>query len=131
MLLVLCRTATSPSHVPFAQGLVLPCIHPTTYLPHPRRHESLYELIEDKLIRSDEFPATTRELKMMMGDACVILSTVSMLSNPKLHQLRMFTDVMPVERLVIDEASQINVFEFMVRISRFVMTVHGRVVYVL
>ena len=52
---------------------------------------------------------------MMMGDACVILSTVSMLSNPKLHQLRMFTDVMPVERLVIDEASQINVFEFMVR----------------
>ncbi|KAL1734634.1 P-loop containing nucleoside triphosphate hydrolase protein, partial [Schizophyllum commune] len=90
-------------------------------------HEALYELIEDKLIRSDEFPATTRELKMMMGDACVILSTVSMLSNPKLHQLRMFTDVMPVERLVIDEASQINVFEFMVRISRFVMTVHGRV----
>ncbi|KAL1674028.1 P-loop containing nucleoside triphosphate hydrolase protein, partial [Schizophyllum commune] len=82
-------------------------------------HEALYELIEDKLIRSDEFPAATRELKMMMGDACVILSTVSMLSNPKLHQLRMFTDVMPVERLVIDEASQINVFEFMPLVAKF------------
>ncbi|KAL1742236.1 hypothetical protein HDZ31DRAFT_75655 [Schizophyllum fasciatum] len=83
------------------------------------RHEAIYHLIVDKLIRSDEFPPDTGSLKRMMGDACVILSTVSMLSNPKLHLLKMFTDVMPVERLVIDEASQINVFEYMPLCAKF------------
>ncbi|TRM58031.1 P-loop containing nucleoside triphosphate hydrolase protein [Schizophyllum amplum] len=82
-------------------------------------HESIYTAIEQKLIRSDEFPPDTGSLARFIGDARVILSTVSMLSNPKLEQLRMYNDVMPVERLVIDEASQINVFDYMPLCAKF------------
>lgn len=37
-----------------------------------------------------------------------------MLSNPALDEIGVF-DLLPVERLVVDEASQIDTFEFMVR----------------
>ncbi len=36
-----------------------------------------------------------------------------MLSNPALHNFGIFKHV-PVERLIVDEASQIDTFEFMV-----------------
>jgi len=38
-----------------------------------------------------------------------------MLSNPALHSVEMFLTV-PIERLVVDEASQIKIEDFMVRI---------------
>ena len=38
-----------------------------------------------------------------------------MLSNPALYEYGVF-DYLPVERLVVDEASQIDTFEFMVSI---------------
>lgn len=44
----------------------------------------------------------------------MILCTLSMLSNPALDEIGVF-DLLPVERLVVDEASQIDTFEFMVR----------------
>jgi hypothetical protein len=49
----------------------------------------------------------------MFGSATVVLSTLSMLSNPTLAEHKVF-DILPVMSLVIDEASQIDVFEFMV-----------------
>lgn len=48
-----------------------------------------------------------------LGGSHIILSTLSMISNPSLHDNGTF-DIIPVERLIIDEASQINIFEFMV-----------------
>ena len=43
----------------------------------------------------------------------VVLCTLSMLSNPKLADCGLI-DILPVTSLVIDEASQIDIFEFMV-----------------
>lgn len=71
-------------------------------------------MIMERLIRSDELPEDVRALERTLGASCVILSTLSTLSNPGLDANGMF-DCVPVERLVIDEASQINAFEYMVR----------------
>jgi len=65
------------------------------------------------IIRSDELPDTAGEVSRMFGDVTVVLCTLSMLSNPKLEDCGLFR-VIPVTALVIDEASQIDVFEFMV-----------------
>jgi hypothetical protein len=77
------------------------------------RHEKLYEEIQAKVIRSDELPQSRREVEMIFRGATVVLCTISMLSNPKLAECGLI-DILPVTSLVIDEASQIDVFEFMV-----------------
>jgi hypothetical protein len=77
------------------------------------RHEELYVEIEAMVIRSDELPDTPGDVARMFGDVTVVLCTLSMLSNPKLEDCGLFR-VIPVTALVIDEASQIDVFEFMV-----------------
>jgi hypothetical protein len=46
-------------------------------------------------------------------DITVVLCTLSMLSNPKLADCGLI-GILPVKSLVVDEASQIDVFEFMV-----------------
>jgi hypothetical protein len=77
------------------------------------RHEELYVKIENMVIRSDELPNTPLEVSRMFGDVTVVLCTLGTLSNPKLNDCGILR-VLPVESLVIDEASQIDVFEFMV-----------------
>ncbi|KAJ6623278.1 P-loop containing nucleoside triphosphate hydrolase protein [Mycena sp. CBHHK59/15] len=79
-------------------------------------HEHIYSVVADNLIRTDEFAKDHRGMGFMLGGARVILCTLSALSNPVLDQVGMFLHV-PVERLIVDEASQINIFEFMVRCS--------------
>jgi hypothetical protein len=81
---------------------------------HSIRHEHLYEKIQDKLIRSDELPHDLGALERSLGDTCIMLSTLSMLSNPALDIKGVFK-IVPVLQLVVDEASQINLFDFMVR----------------
>jgi hypothetical protein len=65
------------------------------------------------LIRSDELPDTLREVSMAFNGIKLVLSTLTMLSNPKLERCGLLRFI-PVKSLVIDEASQIDVFEFMV-----------------
>jgi len=77
------------------------------------RHEHLYAQIQEKLMRSDELPDNVAGMGRALGDSCIVLSTLSMLSNPALETNGTF-DLVPVERLVIDEASQIKIFEFIV-----------------
>jgi hypothetical protein len=77
------------------------------------RHEHIYKLIQDNIIRADELPTKASDTKKVLGASCIILSTLSTLSNPGLDTNGVF-DLVPVERLVIDEASQIKIFEFMV-----------------
>ena len=77
----------------------------------------MYDSIRDKLIRSDELPESPAALERMLGNSCIMLSTLGMLSNPVLEERGVFREV-PVERLIVDEASQIRIFEFLVRIFR-------------
>lgn len=78
------------------------------------RHEHIYKSIEERLIRSDELPDNPTGLARVLLGSQIILSTISMLSNPCLENNGMFR-LVPMERLIIDEASQINVFEYLVR----------------
>ena len=65
------------------------------------------------VIRSDELPKKPGVVARIFGDVTVVLCTLSMLSNPTLKECGLFGAI-PVTSLVIDEASQIDVFEFMV-----------------
>ena len=78
------------------------------------RHEHLYESMTEKLIRSDEFPKNKVGMARLLLDSKVILCTLSMILNPALFNNNTF-DIVPPRCLLIDEASQISVFEFMVR----------------
>ncbi|KAK0421900.1 P-loop containing nucleoside triphosphate hydrolase protein, partial [Armillaria borealis] len=75
-------------------------------------HEHLYTKIEDRLFRGDELPENPKDPGIAIGASTIILSTLSMLSNPGLDQNGMF-DLVPPRILVVDKASQINVFECM------------------
>ncbi|KAJ3928828.1 MAG: P-loop containing nucleoside triphosphate hydrolase protein [Lentinula lateritia] len=75
-------------------------------------HEHIYEQILKNLIRTDELPDNILGMSRLIGSSKVILSTLGLLSNPTLEQNGLY-DVVPFERLVVDEASQINVFEYM------------------
>ncbi|PBK86105.1 hypothetical protein ARMGADRAFT_941008 [Armillaria gallica] len=75
-------------------------------------HEHLYTKIEDKLLRGDLLPSNQKDLRHAVGASSIILSTLSMVSNSTLDQNGMF-DLVPPRTLVVDEASQINIFEYM------------------
>ena len=77
------------------------------------RHERLYEKIQDKVIRSDDLPDSVSDVSKTFRGITVVLCTLSMLSNPKLADCGLI-GILPLTSLVVDEASQIDVFEFMV-----------------
>jgi hypothetical protein len=67
------------------------------------------------VIRSDKFPKNSpAATERLFLDCNVVLCTLSMLSNPALLDTHIFNTV-PVEVLIIDEASQINISDYMVR----------------
>ena len=81
------------------------------------RHEHIYEAIEKRLICSDALNSVKDkvEVERHLNGSVIVLSTLGMLSNPALHLIGMFR-VVPLQTLVIDEASQIRIEEFMVRV---------------
>ena len=78
------------------------------------RHEQHYVDMSDHLVQSDKLFGKAGNVEEFVGKSKVILCTVSMLSHPAMDTVGVFRRV-PVERLVVDEASQIDMFEFMVR----------------
>lgn len=74
------------------------------------RHEHLYRKISKNIIQSDEFSSAAKQL----GDCQVILCTLSMLSN---HRISLFTHQIPITSLVVDEASQIALSDFVLPLS--------------
>lgn len=84
------------------------------------RHEHLYEKIESNIIVSDEFPKTLLEAERILEGAKVILCTLSMLSNPKLS---VFTGVVPIQTVIVDEASQIEIGNYVPLLHVFKTTV--------
>ncbi|PBK61103.1 P-loop containing nucleoside triphosphate hydrolase protein [Armillaria solidipes] len=75
-------------------------------------HEHIYTKVKDKLLRVDGLPKKQKDLRRTIGRSSIMLSTLSMLSNPTLNRNGMF-NLVPPRSLVVDEASQINVFEYM------------------
>ena len=64
------------------------------------------------MVRTDYYFGEGFDAKHGIGNTKVILCT-SMLFNPALHDVGVYKHV-PVARLIVDEASQIDTFEFMV-----------------
>ncbi|KAI1797127.1 P-loop containing nucleoside triphosphate hydrolase protein [Ganoderma leucocontextum] len=77
-------------------------------------HEHIYGNIKKNLVRSTEF-RTARRDKSLQG-VPVILCTLSMLSHPRLNT---FTTLNPIKTLVIDEASQIAVGDYISPLQNF------------
>ncbi|KAK0476950.1 P-loop containing nucleoside triphosphate hydrolase protein [Armillaria novae-zelandiae] len=76
-------------------------------------HQHIYTGIKHKLFHVDMLPNIGQKRQRKIIRRCsIILSTLSMLSNPALNERGMF-DLVPPRTLVVDEASQINVFEYM------------------
>ncbi|KAI0628445.1 P-loop containing nucleoside triphosphate hydrolase protein [Trametes polyzona] len=81
---------------------------------HAEWHEHLYDgKVQDALIRSNEFHGEGFDPKRRFGSARIVLCTVAVLSNEMLGPIGVFKHL-PVERLVVDEASQIDTIEFVV-----------------
>ncbi|KAI0037095.1 P-loop containing nucleoside triphosphate hydrolase protein [Vararia minispora EC-137] len=72
-------------------------------------HEDLYERVQANIIRSDTFPETALEAERKLGDANVVLCTLSMLSN---HRMRVFSRIRRMETVIVDEASQIEIGDY-------------------
>ncbi|KZV92622.1 P-loop containing nucleoside triphosphate hydrolase protein [Exidia glandulosa HHB12029] len=75
-------------------------------------HEHLYNKIQNKIVRSDNFPKTELEVERVLAGSKVLLCTLSMLSNSSLREVG-FTRVVPVQTLIVDEASQIELGDFL------------------
>lgn len=85
----------------------------------PDRHEHLYEeLLEPNVVRSDEFKSDIVDTHNLLGGSRVLLCTLSMLSNPKLDEGG-FTRLVPVDIVIIDEASQIEVGDYLPVLSQY------------
>jgi regulator of nonsense transcripts 1 len=77
---------------------------------HYEWHEHLYEELEPRLIRSDDFKKSPVEASRQLLDCKVILCTLSMFSNPMAH---VYIRVHPVKMLILDEASQIECGDYL------------------
>ncbi|KAG1781677.1 P-loop containing nucleoside triphosphate hydrolase protein [Suillus placidus] len=101
-------------------------VAPSSPLRHPEslclRHEHLYERLEHCFIRSDMFgggPVAVSRLllnEQTNKHTRVILCTLSMLCNPRIEE---FTRQVPVQTVIFDEASQIEVGDYLPLLQRY------------
>ncbi|KLO11671.1 hypothetical protein SCHPADRAFT_830720 [Schizopora paradoxa] len=76
-------------------------------------HEHIYEeRIKEQMLRTDEFPPNALEVMRLFQGVRVVLCTLSTLSNPILTERKVFYHV-PLSNLVVDEASQIGIFNYL------------------
>ena len=71
------------------------------------RHEHLYEAIRKNMIESGEFQQSTIDNKSLLLESRVILCTISTLSTARVRCCG-FTEIVPVQTVIVDEASQIE-----------------------
>ncbi|KAL0954953.1 hypothetical protein HGRIS_003886 [Hohenbuehelia grisea] len=76
-------------------------------------HDHLYHQISDNLVMSSDFPKYS---SAKLQDCQVVLCTLSMLSNPFISR---FTIRIPIQTLVVDEASQIDIGDYMAIFPKF------------
>ncbi|KAG6900796.1 hypothetical protein C0993_000115 [Termitomyces sp. T159_Od127] len=82
-------------------------------------HEHLYSNLVSNLIRSDDFPDDVVETERLLLDSRVMLCTLSMLSHAK---LTFFNHVVPLQTIIVDEASQIEIGDYLPPLQRFKTT---------
>jgi regulator of nonsense transcripts 1 len=82
------------------------------------RHDHLYKKINKQVIRSNEFEKDKQKTKDALGGSRVILCTLSMLSSGQVVRSG-FTEHVPVETLIVDEASQVEIGDYLIPLSRF------------
>jgi hypothetical protein len=85
------------------------------------RHEHLYEQIEPKVIRSDNLPDNIVGTERALGGARVVLCTLSTLANSRAIQSGLMR-IVPVQTVLVDEASQIEVGDYLPLVGRFANT---------
>ncbi|KAJ6513133.1 hypothetical protein C8R45DRAFT_812095 [Mycena sanguinolenta] len=79
-------------------------------------HEHLYEKIVDSVLRSDDLTENIDFIEQRMLHSRVVLCTLSMLSNPRLPVI---TRLVPLQTLMVDEASQVEIGDFVPMLHRF------------
>ncbi|KAH9972822.1 P-loop containing nucleoside triphosphate hydrolase protein [Lactifluus volemus] len=77
---------------------------------HYQWHEHLYTEIKNNMIVSGNIPRQSALKKALQGSQ-VILCTLDMVSNPRLQELGL-TKAVPILNVIIDEASQIEVSQY-------------------
>lgn len=76
----------------------------------------MYQKVEPNLIRTDSLPFDVLAAQRLLLGSRVILSTMSsMLSN----RMALIARVAPVQTLIVDEASQVDVGDYLPIINRF------------
>lgn len=76
------------------------------------------------VIESPEFPTDAVDAHQRMLGCRVILCTLSMITN---HRLGFITQQVPVDIVIVDEASQIEVGQYLPLLSRFQPTLRKMV----
>jgi superfamily I DNA and/or RNA helicase len=90
------------------------------------RHEHLYEVISRNVIASGDFKDSAHENERLLGGSRVLLCTISTLSTRKLSRLG-FTRIVPVQTVIIDEASQIEVGDYLPILAKYQTTLRKMV----
>lgn len=98
------------------------CLHPISALNVllQWRHEQIYDVVRSQLICTDKFIPKDVDLLSLFGRTRVILCTLGTLSNPLLLQKGVF-GLVPVTNLVVDEASQVGILDYLVSPALVVM----------
>jgi superfamily I DNA and/or RNA helicase len=78
----------------------------------------LYNAIERNVIRSDRLFDDIAGTYRLLGDSRVILCTISMLSNDRIINSGL-TKITPVQTVIVDEASQIEIGDYLPMVDRF------------
>jgi len=72
----------------------------------------LYDRIQKNVILSDTFRGGVVHAERLFTGRSVVLCTMSMLSHPAIRK-EGFTQVVPIEVLIVDEASQIEIGDYL------------------
>ncbi|KAG6910851.1 hypothetical protein DXG01_007167 [Tephrocybe rancida] len=79
-------------------------------------HEHLYHEIEGNVIRSDDMQASIVSTERLLLGSRIILCTLSMLSHDRLTP---YVHLVPPQTIIVDEASQIEVGDYLPPLQRF------------
>ncbi|KAJ6508011.1 AAA domain-containing protein [Mycena vitilis] len=82
-------------------------------------HEHLYEKINPNLIRSDILTDDLVATERLLLRSKVILCTLSMVSN---HRISPIARLVPLQTVIVDEASQVEIGNYLPMIERFSTT---------
>lgn len=85
------------------------------------RHDHLYTQIKNQVICSDDFEPDLVKTKEALGDARVVLCTLRMLASGRMAATG-FPEHVPVETLIVDEASQVEIGDYLIPLSKYSST---------